>query len=130
MPHAGIMEQPVGTQLRERLLGPPIDSSFAPSPFASLSSFFSSFPLPFFLILHSPIQVISNMSASKVYVGAYNYRSTLNPHFTFYPATPPRASFGDSSTSLLSYFKTAGEGRCSNQQQQKVQMLSSNDALK
>lgn len=110
MPHAGIMEQPVGTQLRERLLGPPIDSNFAPSPFASLSSFFSSFPLPFFLTLHSPIQVISNMSASKVYVGAYNYRSTLNPHFTFYSTTPPRASFGDSSTSLLSYSKTAGEG--------------------
>lgn len=130
MPQRGDNGTASGYSVKGTLAWPPIDSSFAPSPFASLSSFFSSFPLPFFLTLHSPIQVISNMSASKVYVGAYNYRSTLSLHFTFYPATPPRASFGDSSTSLLSYSKTAGEGRCSNQQQQKVQMLSSNDALK
>ena len=130
VPHAGItVRAKMATQLREGLLGPmtAVLRHHHSHPFLLSSFFFPSFYCHPFLTLHLPIQVISKMSASKVYVGAYDYRSTLNPHFLF-SATPPRASFGDSSTSLLSYLKTAGEGRYSNQQQQKVPMLSSNDA--
>lgn len=131
VPHAGItVRAKMATQLREGLLGPmtAVLRHHHSHPFLLFSFFFPSFYFHPFLTLHLPIQVISKMSASKVYVGAYDYRSTLNPHFTLCSATPPRASFGDSSTSLLSYSITAGEGRCSSQQQQKVPMLSSNDA--